>query len=297
MQTIQRFLEKSKKQSLIVKIGMGCSSFFILCCMCSIPIVFLNSMSSNPSKTSENLLVGRHPEQWMQSNHTFIAFDNNIPYLGRFAYPHEELGITSYGFNWNEPSCSKAMSSSVSSGQAYVILYKSISDAKNAYSKYVPSVQEEVIFQNQQNSSLRTGNTAEIWFYQSAGCDVTDYYAVIMFRRNNVLGFAHAVTFLKSPEGNLQKVLLDIGTQLDQIILKEINEHPGNESDLVKVSNSATIIEMPSDTNQSGSDSGNDTGSFGTDDPNLEEECIHSIYAPTYKMCDEEYQFLQSQDP
>lgn len=39
------------------------------------------------------------------------------------------------------------------------------------------------------------------------------------------------------------------------------------------------------------------TDSTGTSYLSTDEECIHSIYAPTYKMCDEEYQFLQSQDP
>lgn len=250
-----------------------------------------------PSRPNdETVLVGRHPEQWMPSYKTFVAINNNAPFTGKFAYPNEKQGITSYGFSWIEPDCSKAFSSSVYAGEVYFVLYKSISDVQSKIPNIEQYYKDLDGFQKNEVVNLRTGNTATISFYQITSCETTNHWATIMFRRNNVLGFANAQTYQKNSDDILRDIVSDLGSQLDQVIQSEISNHPGSESDIVKVIKSARKIELPSDTSQSTNDSENDPGSFGTDDTSAE-ECIHSIYAPTYKMCDEEYQFLQGQDP
>lgn len=254
---------------------------------------FMTPSNSN----SETLLVARHPEYWMTNYKIFAAINNTLPLDGRYAKASVEKGRIFYGITWNEPSCPKAISSPISLGTVEVVLYKSIASAKETYSRNEQNYSDPTYFQYTENVNLRTGNTGVISFSQYTSCEITAYSAEIMFRRNNVIGFAVIETFQKNSDADLKPILLDLGSQLDQLIQNEVNENPGNETSIVEVINSAVTIELPSQSNQTTNDSANGTDYFDSNGTNTDEGCIHSIYAPTYKMCDEEYQFLQSQDP
>lgn len=60
MQTVQRFFSwwssKFKKQSIIGKIILGCSSLFVLCCLCSIPIAILSPSTPTPEVTRTSVV-------------------------------------------------------------------------------------------------------------------------------------------------------------------------------------------------------------------------------------------------
>lgn len=213
-----------------------------------------------PSHPSDNsLLIGRHPDQWMQNYNTFSAINDILPFEGRYAKPSKEKGRVIYGISWNEPSCVKALSSPISLGNVEVALYNSISNAQEVYSEYKQTIDQMSGFQFSENTELGTEDAGILSFYQYKSCDVTAYEAEVMFRRNNVIAFVIVETFQENSTADLKSIVSSVGRQLDQLLLNEMNNHPGSEADIAEVISSADAIELPSSTSssQSPADLGN----------------------------------------
>lgn len=52
MQTTQRFANWFSKQGIVGKVTVGCSSLFVLCCLCSVPIAILSPSTPIPEVTN-----------------------------------------------------------------------------------------------------------------------------------------------------------------------------------------------------------------------------------------------------
>ncbi|MDW8287415.1 MAG: hypothetical protein RMJ89_05040 [Flammeovirgaceae bacterium] len=66
MQAVQRFFSwwsgTFKKQGIVGKVAVGCFSFFMFCCLCSVPIGLLNPSKSTPEVT-ETVVVEVSPTE------------------------------------------------------------------------------------------------------------------------------------------------------------------------------------------------------------------------------------------
>lgn len=82
-------------------------------------------------------------------------------------------------------------------------------------------------------------------FFAYEGCDATARQTAIMFRRNNVLGFTAVQTLIDGAETDMKARALDLARQMDQLIVSETAAHPGTESALVVLKNTAQTIELP----------------------------------------------------
>lgn len=216
--------------------------------------------------TDDNKLVGRHPEEWMPRYSAFSTINTYVPFNAKFAYLYEHEGITSYGYNWNEPTCPGAISSYISNGEVYVVLYKNISDAQAKLPNVIQFFKDYQGYQNTKSVQLSTNNSAEILSFKNTSCETKAHWSVILFTRNNVIGFVKAETFDENSDDILNGILLALGAQLDTIIQDELNNHPGNESDLERVIASARQIALPSDEAQSSGQSSNDLGGSNSSD-------------------------------
>jgi hypothetical protein len=55
MQTVQQISTWFSKQKLIAKVAIGCSSLFMLCCICSVPIAILSPSTPTPNANNTSV--------------------------------------------------------------------------------------------------------------------------------------------------------------------------------------------------------------------------------------------------
>jgi hypothetical protein len=230
-----------------------------------------NFLTPTLPSAPKDAMVARHPSEWFPSSNTLTDFAG-IHFDGTFSSLNEDIArksdnyqkkldqlesfrrILSYGYTWFETKCSVAKGQLILGGDFYVVVYMDAAGAQEAFKSNRVEDRQHDYYIGEEAASV--GEEGIMNFYEYGGCDVTARQTAIMFRRDNVIGFAMAHTLISGSEDGMKNMVLGLARQLDQVILDETAAHPGTQADLVALRDTAQTIELPSETVPSAADLG-----------------------------------------
>lgn len=244
---------------------------------CNVISNFLPSTSSNPdapvsssvdtatpAPVDANSLVGRNPSEWFPGPEAFSAL-NDIPFQGAEGYVNEDYAgltydpvaqkdkwqekldfynqtgrIVNYDYQWYIYDCNTKSDSPAA--QVLATVYKDAEGAQaglEAYSKFYDTPTNP-------KQKVEVGDIGYTAFFSTPSCGFGGWTAFVYFRRNNIFGIVGVTTYKLSANFEKLELALALAKQLDQIILNEMAYHPGTQSDLVALQQSAKTIELSS---------------------------------------------------
>lgn len=251
----------------------------------------------------EKNLIWRNPNEWIGTPETFNLF-SNTPFIGNFSYNNstyienakdqqkaadyvKDTGrVINSGYRWGITYCDEYRYTMINYGNLIVTMFDSQEGARLAFDMGRTSKSESSSLISQKNVQLGEGQGI-ISISEINDCNMIGRRINVYFQRYNVTTSISFETFFSQSdvsESQLSQFAIDVGNQLDQLIINEAIHHPGSLDALVLVRNSAETVLLNTDSSAFSSDGSSSVIEpeycWSETDPSL--MCHESPYESTY---------------
>lgn len=235
-------------------------------------------------------LVGRHPIDWLPTSEKFYL-QHSAKYIGAIAKRNEDRAnetnapaenlklynqrgrIISYGYIWNEEACSSALYPAIYYQSIEITLYTTPNGALEAYENVLTNLLDSDGYVSQ--NMVLIGDQGAITQVNGEVCGDNARSFRLTFQRYNSRISINLRTLYGEydvPSENIQNILMEMGADIDQIIIDEAKTNPGTSEDLLALQQNAETIKLP--VTASNSNSNNDSAQSGYIDDGTSQECV-----------------------